>query len=171
MLGSKNTEQTNKFDTNILQNQSLLMKRPVNKTHQNLIVNQEMKPSFRLKSDLENTHNVMQLCEFSVLQSGYYHISSGITIQNVSELDVETLYFQFGICNKDMSNFNELLKSNVMNTRVLPQYMMSDTLSSIVYLEKDIKTHLWLNIGISNNDEMACFEYKKEHSNLRLYKL
>ena len=145
--------------------EKLIIKRPAQNAHVNLIVDQEMQPAFSLNND------VMQLCHFQVPQSGYYHVSSQITIVNKSQESVKTDYFQYGICKTDMSDFSNLLKSQMINANVQSGYIIADGISSIVKLDKDVKYNLWLNFGCVVESDLQLLEYQSEYSHLRLYKL
>jgi len=145
---------------NIQNPMSLILKRNSSKPV-NLILNKDMKANFFIGDKLRI------LCEFSVVEGGYYHISSQITIKNMSKNPVEIEYLQFGICKEDMSDYQDLLKSQIINSSCLSDYVISDSLCSIMKLEKDEKYNMWINLGCS----ISAFEYQSEFSNLRIYKL
>ena len=155
----------NRFDKNQNQNPnqslSVILKRAP-PAHANLIVNKEMKESFTLNE------NVMACCEFKVETSGYYHVSSQITIKNVSTQPAHVEYLQFGICRKDMDDYKDNLKSMIKNSNCLGDYVIVDGLCSIVHFDKDQDYSMWVNFGSA---EAASFEYQADYSNLRLYKL
>ena len=146
---------------NVLTNCSVILKR-ANSKHINLILNKEMINSRNLEE------NVMNVCEFSVEESGYYHISSQITIKNNSNMSMLVEYLQFGICKKNMEDYKSNLKSMIMNSKCNPEYVIVDNLNTIIQLEKDIDYILWVNFG---GDKANNFLFDAEYSNLRLYKL
>ncbi len=154
---------TNRFDNSKpnLSNQQIILKRTPSK-HVNLIMNQEMKASFNLNE------NVMVCSEFEVSESGYFHVSSQMTVKNSSNDNTVVEYFQFGVCKNTMSDYQENLKSSIMNSICQPDYVISDSLCCIMQLEKDVKYQLWVNFGCENASK---FQFQSEYSNLRLYKL
>ena len=145
--------------------EKLIIKRPAQNAHVNLIVDQEMQPNFSLNND------VMTLCEFQVPQTGYYHISAQLTIVNRSEDVVKSDYIQFGICQKDMADFSNLLKSQIISANMQSGYILADNIASIVKFDKNTKYNLWLNFGCVVESDLQLLEYQSEYSHLRLYKL
>lgn len=158
MLGKNKFDQSKASNNNQL---SVILKRP-QQVHVNLIRNQPMQESLNL------CENVMPCCEFEVQDSGYYHISSQVTIKNVSSKPAHVEYLQFGICRSSMEDYNDLLKSSVMNSNCHPEYVVADTLCSIVHLSKEVKYNMWINFG---SEHSKSFQFQAEYSNLRLYKL
>lgn len=158
MIAKNRFDQNPSHPTNEL---AVILKRaPTKKV--NLILSKQLKPSFRLQE------NVMTCCEFNVEETGYYHVSSQVTIKNDSKETVHVEYLQFGICNENMENYKENLKSMIMNSNCASEYVMVDNMTAIVNLEKDIKYVLWVNFGC---DKSESFVFDSECSNLRLYKL
>lgn len=152
-----------RFDSNEnhSQNLSVILKRP-EKAHTNLILNKEMIPSCKLNE------NVMPCCEFTVASSGYYHISSQVTVKNTSKTANVIEFLQMGICLKDMSDYKDNLKSQILNSSCNPDYVISDNLCAIIHFTKDEVYNLWLNFGC---ESASNFEYQSDYSNLRIYKL
>ena len=150
-----------RFESNDGQNLSVILRRP-QKVHTNLILNKQMVESFRMQE------NVLTCCEFKVDETGYYHVSSQITIKNVSAVQVLLDYFQMGICLKDMSNYLDNMKSMILNSNCHKEYVIADTLCAIVHLDKEETYNLWVNFGCENANN---FEFQSNYSNLRIYKL
>lgn len=158
MLAAKNKFDQQKQNNNQL---SVILKRPP-LSHVNLIINQEMKESFHL------SENVMTACEFAVKEDGYYHISSQLTLKNISENKVLVDYYQLGVCLPSMDNYHDNLKSNIINSCCQSEYVIADNLCCIMYLRKNEKNILWLNFGSAGASD---FQFQSQYSNLRLYKL
>ena len=150
-----------KFDQKKSNQLSVILKRTP-QVHVNLIQDQPMKDSFLL------SEVVMSCCEFTVQESGYYHVSSQVTLKNVSDQPVNVEYVQFGVCKKSMEDYQNLLKSSIMNSNCGPEYVIADNLTSIVQLNKDEQYQLWVNFGCEQANK---FEFQSKVSNLRLYKL
>ena len=161
MLGQKK----NRFDVDstqgINQNLSVILKRAPSK-HENLILNKEMKETCKL------SENVMPCCEFSVDDTGYYHVSSQITIKNTSTKPVLVEYLQFGVCHSDFEDYRDNLKSMIMNSNCHPEYVIADNICAIIHLKREEKYNLWINFGCENS---TSFEFQSDYSNLRIYKL
>ena len=138
----------------------------INRKHQqpkNKILNQPMCENQNLTND-----GIMTYCDFAIDEEAYYHVSTQLCIKNNSKKNVAIDYIQFGICRADFSdyeqNFNSVIVSGVANN----EYVISQNLTSIVKIEDDTKYICWCNFGSQNN---ASFQYLKEFSHLRLYKL
>ena len=161
MLG----QSKNKFDKNA-NNQSLsvILKRSTPK-HVNLIMDQPMEKSTTLQDSI-----IQDCCLFIPDQTGYYHISAQVCITNNSSSQSMCDFIQFGICDKQNmdSQCKEHMKSNICCAKIDPNYIMSDTISTIMHLQQGVTYTLWLNIG---SDNASHFLYESENSNLRLYKL
>ena len=143
---------------------SLLLKRvpSVKAPVVDYLTGREIKPTFAL------TEGVMSCCDFTVSETGCYHVAAQITIKNKSDISALTEYLQFGVCKKDMSDHHNLLRSIILNNNCQPEYVITDTICSIIKLTKDEPYNLWLNFGCDNVD---AFEFQSEFSNLNLYKL
>ena len=120
-----------------------------------------------IKSTFILSEGVTSCCDFTVSETGNYHVAAQITIKNISDISVLTEYLQFGICKIDMSDHHNLLKSVILNNNCQPEYVITDNICSIINLVKDEKYNLWLNFGC---DDVNKFEFQSEFSNLNLYK-
>ena len=163
MLGQKNS--SSKFPESTPPVSQLILRRGnISKPHVNLILNQKMEETKRLTDSV-----IDDICLFSVTESGYYHISSQVCVKNENTSMLVCDYIQFGIVEKDKlyENCKEHMKSNICNTKLEPEYFISDDLSCVMRLEKDVKYCMWLNLGTPD----ASLTYQSENSHLRLYKL
>ena len=164
MLGQKSSS-TNKFaETQPPMSQLILKRGNVAKPHVNLILNQEMQVSKIFQDSV-----IDDICLFSVCENGYYHISSQVCIKNENPTELLCDYVQFGLVEKEklMENCKEHMKSTICNTKIEPEYFISDDLSCVMRLEKDIQYCMWLNVGTPDKS----LSYQSENSHLRLYKL
>ena len=146
MLG----QSKNKFDAkqNNQQMSVILKRTPQTKQHVNLILNQPMEQSVKMQDTI-----VQDCCLFTVQKErGYYHLSSQVCLKNSSSIPSKIDFIQFGICDKEKmdSQCKEHMRSNICNITCDPNYIMSDTLSCIMFLECDVQYTLWLNIGSDN---------------------
>jgi hypothetical protein len=156
-----------KFDVQNNNNQlSVILKRnSASKPHVNLIINKEMQRSQSIQDSI-----ITNACVFKVQESGYYHISSQICLINNSTNLIKTDFLQFGIVAQEnmQTECKNNMKSIINATIVQPEYFISDSLTSVMLLEKDVDYSLWLNVGSESNDKLY---YESLNSHCRLYKL
>lgn len=110
--------------------------------------------------------DIFNFCSFSVPESGYYSISSQLCIRNASAKGALVNFFQFGVCAG--TNYESDFVSRIVGSKVAPEYLLCEKMSSVIYLEKNIDYHGWLNFSSSSN---TSFVYDKSLSHLRLYLL
>jgi len=167
MLGqsSKMNKFTNNNEANNNNNNSQMILKRIPIPHANLILNQPMENSFKLNDSI-----IQDCCVFTSEQNGYFHISAQVCVSNISSIQTKCSFFQFGICDKNNmeTQCKENMRSNICNTIVDANYIISETMSCIMQLEAGITYSLWLNIG---SDNATNFLFEAENSNLRLYKL
>ena len=110
--------------------------------------------------------DVCKYCEFSVDESGYYNINNQCCIKALSDNHVEIM--QFGICDRDLSEFGQCINSKVLKVDVSKDNIICENLTTFKYLEENKKYIVWLNVV---SDENLKMEYIKEYSHLVLIKL
>ena len=140
-----------------------LLKKPPVLPHTNKI-----ETHLLVESAILSGEDVFDYCLFTVKESGYYHLGTQVGIQNASSRDIVVDYIQFGICDSAMIDINDNLNSNIINSPCRSGYMIVNNLTTIMYLEKDTDYKCWTNFA---SDDASSFEYLKELSHLRLYKL
>lgn len=139
-----------------------LLKKPLSAPHINKIELHDLAETTSLSG------NLFDYCKFKVTESGYYHLSTQIGIHNSSEREIIVDYIQFGVCDAEMVEINANLNSQIINSPCCGGYLIAENYTTIMYLEKDADYKCWLNF---NSDDAKSFEYLKELSHLRLYKL
>ena len=92
MIGQQNKS---KFETprQNASSMSIILKRTAApKAHVNLILDMPMEESTTIQDSLITNASI-----FDVQESGYYHVSSQICLQNSSDQDIKTDFIQFGL--------------------------------------------------------------------------
>jgi hypothetical protein len=108
-------------------------------------------------------------CFFEVEEDGYYHLSTQLGIRNESIRDITVNYLMFGIAeNSDVANMNDNMISQIINTPCSEGYVISNNLTTINQLAKGVQYKCWL---ILSADNAGAFNYIKDLSHMRLYKL
>ena len=137
----------------------------VNKTksqHVNKIVEKQLIATQAL------SNNVLQLCDFEIEETGYYHLSSQLCIKNTNAKRINIDFLQFGVCGNDMSDYEQNFNSYLISAIAEPEYVLSKSLTSIMRLEVGKKYCMWVNFS---SDDNTNFSFLGDCSHLRLYKL
>lgn len=131
--------------------------------HINKIVDKELESSSVLPT--EGLHTFI---DFVVEEDGHYHLSTQLGVQNTSDRAIVVDFLQFGVCEESMSDFSEQISSIIVNSPCNSGYILSNTLSTIMHLKKDVAYRGWLHFASDCNE---LFRYEKGLSHMRLYKL
>lgn len=121
-----------------------------------------------LKDSQKLLDGVLNYCEFSVCDSGYYHINTQLCVKNYSKKIVNVDYLQHGLACLQFDDYEQNFNSIVLSSLAEPEYVISNNLSTIIHLQEDKPYICWLNFC---SDDNTKFEYIKDFSHLRLYKL
>ena len=90
-------------------NSIILKRQPNAKPHVNLIIEMPMEQSELMEDSL-----ISNISNFEVEDSGYYHISTQVCLQNDTKQNVKIDFIQFGIVAKDAMETD--CKNNVKST-------------------------------------------------------
>lgn len=117
----------------------------------NRIIKVDMVPS----QVLEYSSEVLELCKFSVKESGYYNISNQ-TCVNVKESTSITV-MQYGICDKELDDFGSCIDSKLLNAMTPKDTIISNNLSTFKMLEADKEYIVWVNVSSAKNGNLMFY--------------
>ena len=151
-------------------NSIILKRQPTAKPHVNLIIEMPMEQSELMEDSL-----ISNISNFEVEDSGYYHISTQVCLQNDTKQNVKIDFIQFGIVAKDAmeTDCKNNVKSTINEVIVKPDYFTSDSNSTVMFLERNIKYIFWLNVGSDSIKDQPGnkLRYLAPNSHCRIYKL
>ena len=114
------------------------------------------------------SNNVLQICDFEIEETGYYHLSSQLCIKNTNAKRINIDFLQFGVCGENMTDYETNFNSYLISAIAEPEYVLSKSLTSIMRLEVGKKYCMWVNFS---SDDNTNFSFLGDCSHLRLYKL
>lgn len=128
----------------------------------NRIIKIDMIPSQVLDYDTD----VMELCKFSVKESGYYKLSNQTCLSVQSSTSITVI--QYGICDKNLEDFGQCIDSKLLNTNAPADTIISNNLSTFKLLEADKEYIVWINVSSGKNSNLM---FMNDYSHTLLIKL
>lgn len=110
------------------------------------------------------TGNVSVIARFYVPLSGSYVFSEQLAI--LADTKCKLSYIQFGICKPNQTDIERVFFSQIYNTDIHANELITNTLTSVVQLESDTEYECWVNV----NSSVDCI-FKHEFSSVKLYRL
>ena len=155
MLSNKNG---NKFDSRSPSG-SVFFNRVITKEAAK-ILNIPLKPSQALDS------NLLEFCQFSVTEDGYYNVNLQLCIKQSDIKNVKAHFMLMGLC--EGTNHESNFKSVIVDSDMSPEYLICDNLNTTMELKNGVNYSCWCQFSSDCN---SSFSYMNNFSHLVLYKL
>jgi len=108
----------------------------------------------------------MPYCNLNVEITGDYIISHQLCLKCDKTTTIHNL--QFGLCEGDYCDQSDLFNSLILNVECEENHILSNNLSSVKNLKKDINYILWCNVDTADDN---TFSIVGDFSKLQLIKL
>lgn len=112
--------------------------------------------------------DVARFCNFTVDESGYYHVHVQCCLKNSGPKSVRVEFLQVGVCDDALEGYEKNFLSRVYSSDADSGYVLSESMAGIMRLEAGTEYVAWCNLGC---DTANAFVLVPNSCHVLLYRL